>query len=338
MVDCQYCGEPLQYLPFKCKYCGKSFCKLHRLPENHECTGNYKQPVSHVAPAALRQSKPAEKSRRRMYADAEQELPYGKEAKKRRKKRAKRNKPRTTRRNLRRVLQGQVATKSAARVIPIVTVVVSLVSLIPGVGVYLGLSLAGLTELYLFYTPVSSIFLSLVSGGFFLFFGIMLLFVVAYFVYMAGNSIELRFGTRFFLTLFFLGGLCTAGLYIGLAAVFSLLPGGSLVPYVVVGNFYGAFYAMMTFSISFNPEGETRAIIMFLPIRMKMKYFLYILYFFSLGLGLIFFTLGLFVSGGYLVNAASSLSMGGGILAGKLLFNRVHDQVRQASPIAAFAY
>ena len=38
MVTCEYpdCGRK-EALPFKCRYCTKSFCTTHRLPENHDC-------------------------------------------------------------------------------------------------------------------------------------------------------------------------------------------------------------------------------------------------------------------------------------------------------------
>ncbi|MBN1329374.1 MAG: hypothetical protein JXA54_07865 [Candidatus Heimdallarchaeota archaeon] len=38
MTECDYEGCPnFEALPFVCKYCGKSFCRFHRLPENHDC-------------------------------------------------------------------------------------------------------------------------------------------------------------------------------------------------------------------------------------------------------------------------------------------------------------
>ena len=40
MVKCDYCGEE-EYMPFRCKYCGGYFCSEHRLPELHNCTGEY---------------------------------------------------------------------------------------------------------------------------------------------------------------------------------------------------------------------------------------------------------------------------------------------------------
>ncbi len=35
---CDVCGA-YELLPFKCKFCGGTFCAAHRLPENHHCPG-----------------------------------------------------------------------------------------------------------------------------------------------------------------------------------------------------------------------------------------------------------------------------------------------------------
>lgn len=35
---CDTCGT-YELLPFKCRYCGGTFCSVHRLPENHSCPG-----------------------------------------------------------------------------------------------------------------------------------------------------------------------------------------------------------------------------------------------------------------------------------------------------------
>ena len=38
MVTCQYPNcDRKEALPFKCRYCTKLFCTIHRLPENHDC-------------------------------------------------------------------------------------------------------------------------------------------------------------------------------------------------------------------------------------------------------------------------------------------------------------
>ncbi|RLE84614.1 MAG: hypothetical protein DRJ67_10270 [Thermoprotei archaeon] len=39
VVKCDYCGEEIEGLPYKCKYCGGIFCVKHHLPENHNCPG-----------------------------------------------------------------------------------------------------------------------------------------------------------------------------------------------------------------------------------------------------------------------------------------------------------
>ena len=35
---CSVCGKK-EMLPYKCKFCGWTYCSEHRLPENHDCTG-----------------------------------------------------------------------------------------------------------------------------------------------------------------------------------------------------------------------------------------------------------------------------------------------------------
>jgi hypothetical protein len=34
---CEYCGRPIAGLPFRCNYCGGTFCAEHHLPPNHNC-------------------------------------------------------------------------------------------------------------------------------------------------------------------------------------------------------------------------------------------------------------------------------------------------------------
>lgn len=37
MPVCYYCESKIRDIPFRCKFCGMTFCKKHRLPENHIC-------------------------------------------------------------------------------------------------------------------------------------------------------------------------------------------------------------------------------------------------------------------------------------------------------------
>ncbi|MCJ7450462.1 MAG: rhomboid family intramembrane serine protease [Candidatus Nanohaloarchaeota archaeon QJJ-9] len=36
MPECSECGKSVS-MPFRCKFCGETFCSDHRLPENHDC-------------------------------------------------------------------------------------------------------------------------------------------------------------------------------------------------------------------------------------------------------------------------------------------------------------
>jgi hypothetical protein len=36
LAKCSFCGAEIE-LPYKCNYCGKLFCEVHRLLENHDC-------------------------------------------------------------------------------------------------------------------------------------------------------------------------------------------------------------------------------------------------------------------------------------------------------------
>jgi hypothetical protein len=42
MPYCEFCGDEIGNLPFKCKYCGGTYCSMHRLPENHKCSFDLK--------------------------------------------------------------------------------------------------------------------------------------------------------------------------------------------------------------------------------------------------------------------------------------------------------
>ena len=51
MAECEFSGcSKKEALPFRCKYCGKSFCTQHRLPENHNCEKLHlgKSPISKI--------------------------------------------------------------------------------------------------------------------------------------------------------------------------------------------------------------------------------------------------------------------------------------------------
>lgn len=42
MVKCDHCNVEVESSPFKCKYCGGTFCVWHHLPEEHDCPNLHK--------------------------------------------------------------------------------------------------------------------------------------------------------------------------------------------------------------------------------------------------------------------------------------------------------
>lgn len=56
--QCEVCGRT-EFLPFKCNYCGKSFCSEHHLPEAHGCPSLPKRGV-HVSEEVLSEPKSRE--------------------------------------------------------------------------------------------------------------------------------------------------------------------------------------------------------------------------------------------------------------------------------------
>jgi Zn-dependent protease len=60
-MKCQKCQKDV-FLPFRCQYCGGSFCSEHRLPENHECSRIEfaRTPKQEVQPIPVQRQKPYE--------------------------------------------------------------------------------------------------------------------------------------------------------------------------------------------------------------------------------------------------------------------------------------
>ncbi|GAB4305327.1 MAG: hypothetical protein Kow0069_00950 [Promethearchaeota archaeon] len=311
MVECAHCGKPLTYLPFNCKYCGKSFCREHRLPENHECEGDFRKPVGEVY---VPPEKPPTRlaTPREMYGDADRVLKQAKRRERRvRRERERRiHRPRGSTRGWLRVAPADPTATSGAAVVVVLTLIVSLVPFLWGPFVYyVGVYIGALTD-YLFHVVLTATFLSFSSG----IFGLFWLFIVVLFTYNMGRTIELQFGRRFFVTLYLSGGILSAALYLVLQLVFSFeIP---LILQVPTGCAAGAFFALITFTVTLNPEGRAQMLLMFLPVSMKAKYMLYLIFALSGGFGVVYLLMGLFGDPFYLIESALSFAPIGGMLAG----------------------
>lgn len=38
MTECHFCHKKIETMPYKCNWCGKTYCSKHHLPENHNCS------------------------------------------------------------------------------------------------------------------------------------------------------------------------------------------------------------------------------------------------------------------------------------------------------------
>jgi len=250
MTFCEHCGEPINYLPFKCKYCGGVYCKKHRLPENHQCTFEIKH--GPIVPLNLRESpskrvnshgnsKEFKKYIKRQEKQKERTIKYYESYDKKKKK-----------------------TSSITYLI-IAIFIMSIASMV--YPLYLTLSSYSFLNIYL-WTFITSLFVSYTSDLFGLFF----LLILILFFYMIIKSIERIFGTKFLLQLYFICAIFTGLVYILLLLLLQLIyvPYGSVivVPY---GLASGALLGVICFMIFMNWDREMTFLIFFLPIRMKGK-------------------------------------------------------------------
>jgi membrane associated rhomboid family serine protease len=245
MTFCEHCGEPINYLPFKCKYCGGVYCKKHRLPENHQCTFELKH--GPIVPLNLRESPSKSVSSHGTSRE------FKKYIKRQEKQRTIKHYETTT-------------TKTNSTTYLIIAIfIMSIASM--GYPLYLTLSSYSFLELYL-WTFITSLFVSYTSD----FFGLFFLFILIIFFYMIIKNIERVFGTKFLLQLYFVCAVFTGLVYILLLLLLQLIyiPYGSVivVPY---GLASGALLGVICFMIFMNWDREMTFLIFFLPIRMRGK-------------------------------------------------------------------
>lgn len=249
MTFCEHCGEPINYLPFKCKYCGGVYCKKHRLPENHQCTFEIKH--GPIIPLNLRESPSKSVSSHGASREFKKYI---------------KNQEKQKKRTIKYYESYDKTTKTSGTTYLIIAIfIMSIASM--GYPLYLTLSSYSFLELYL-WTFITSLFVSYTSDLFGLFF----LFILIIFFNMIIKNIERVFGTKFLLQLYFICAIFTGLVYILLLLLLQLIyvPYGNVivVPY---GLASGALLGVICFMIFMNWDREMTFLIFFLPIRMKGK-------------------------------------------------------------------
>ncbi len=255
MVYCEFCGKEIGYLPFKCKYCGGTFCKVHRLPENHACSFEKK----HI-PKTSPSSSP-KKSREKEYEPIKSSGSQNIDKILRRQKKQQRR----SRRIYNQSMGGSgFSSFSIATYLIMGIFVMSIVALI--IPRLTCLSYDSFFSLYI-WTFFTAPFIDYSSS----YFGLFFLFIIILLFYNIIKIIELRFGYRFLLGLYlfstFMSGIFFFLLLIPAQFIYSI----ENVRKVYIGLAYGGLIGVISFLIFSSLNQEMTFLLFFIPIRMKGK-------------------------------------------------------------------
>jgi hypothetical protein len=261
VAKCDYCNEDIDYLPFTCRYCGKSYCKAHRIPENHSCTFEFKNDPYKVK--NLQQTKPT-----KIYTDYPAEVqPRQTTSRKIRIKpqrirdRTNRTRPQVT------SLLGMQTKPYGTYGIMIANAVFFLVGFVLeslGLSNYIYISISDFIGNYNYWTFLTSIFIPTIPtilGFFLLLINLLMLFFI-------GRMIEGRWGWKMLVKIYVLSGIFTSAGILLVQWISSLIN-----PAFAAIQFYsswGAYIGMIVFIALLMPQQQVTMFLYFIPIRIKM--------------------------------------------------------------------
>lgn len=264
MTFCEYCGEKISFLPFKCKYCGGSYCKEHRLPENHQCTFELKSVP--IMSSTVRDAPSKTSSSRQTSRNFKKYM-----------KRQDKQKQKTIK--LYKSYNSKRIKKNVTLYLLIIISVMSIVSMVaPN---YLALSAYSFLDFRL-WTFATSIFVNFIYD----FFGLIFLFILMFFFYMLIKNIEQAFGAKFLIRLYLICAFFSGLVYLILWLILALSLGFIIsIPY---GLASGALLGVICFTIYINWNRQMTFLIFFMPIRMRGKTIIAFLILLKLVPGLLF--------------------------------------------------
>ncbi|MHA1436580.1 MAG: AN1-type zinc finger domain-containing protein [Promethearchaeota archaeon] len=337
MPHCEFCGDEIGYLPFKCKYCGGIYCKKHRLPENHECSFELKH--TPVIPTTSRQTRPLyqdiryKKGTPRTSGYKKPSQSYFSQGKRRASdfrnpKQLKRYLERERRqrehamRIVERSLMGRGGGPSAGEapgttflilMIVIFSITATILSILdPPIPHYIAFSAYGLEKYYI-WIIFTAPFVSYSSDMFGLFF----LFILIFFFLNIARSIELRYGTKFLIGLYLFCAIFTALFYLLIRYILVIAGFPTYLDYyymIPIGLASGAILGIISFLIFPEPDRELVLFCFFIPIKMKGRLLLIIFILYIIIPGLLF---GLLISPLYFALYFHDL---GGIFASYIVY------------------
>jgi len=298
LAKCKYpeCDEILNYLPFKCRYCGGTYCKKHRLPENHKCSFELQlQPLKEVS-QDLKSSKKEVKKK-----EIPEDKTYEQIDKERRdyiraQERAAMPPPPSRSGGLFRSRSRGYSPFITRASKPIgtytlmgITTFFFFISLFIEIRPYILLNLNNLRSNFLFH------FLSIFTSIFTTTNLISWIFTLLI-LFWSGKVIELQMGTKFLVSLYIIAGMANGIAILFLQSIGLVIQHQFFLAMTNNSNLFstqnGAYYGLMVFLLyRIGLDRELRFFLFFIPIRMKARYLLY----FIIGIQLILGFYGLVI-------------------------------------------
>ncbi|MHA1671935.1 MAG: AN1-type zinc finger domain-containing protein [Promethearchaeota archaeon] len=268
MTSCNFCGEDIGYLPFRCKYCQKTFCKKHRLPENHQCTFEFK--YDPLVPKTSTGGKPLLIKTKKLKSKSKQQKQLNNYLKRQDQHYIPRAK---------RIINWSAnfgGTKTLLIFILAFSIAAAIFALY-NLQLYIYFSLNGLLYNYAFHTILSSLFITEINlFSSYAFIDIFFLVIMLFFTYLLSRSIEIRFGSFFLFKLFMISSFFSLLLFILLR--FTLI---GLFPIILLaipmGFAWGGILGLISYSLFPMMNQEITALMMIIPVRVKGKTFLIII-------------------------------------------------------------
>jgi len=284
LTYCEFCGDQIGYLPFTCKYCGATFCKKHRLPENHECTFELKHvsvvPATPITSKKLYQDVDLKKTASQDYLDK------GPKALKKYLKRHERERRKTFKSyENNQKLYAKATQFTGTKTLFLLIIIFSITGIVfnySGFLQYIYLSLHSLVYDFTYHTLITSLFTSETDP-----FGFFFLIIMLMFLYFMARNIEASKGSRFLIWLYIISSLFSALFYIILRlSMHFYLPIDENA--IFAGFAWGGMLGLLSYSLFPIMNQQITGMMAFLPIRLKGRTFLYIIILFRLLPGLLF--------------------------------------------------
>lgn len=299
MVRCDKCETDIPYLPFQCKYCGKYFCRDHRLPENHGCTGRYNAPVV-VVPTKVQkemgitiEERAPKYHRKRLYQDADATG-----------RTLRRREPWFSSPRWRRLQESKFGRYPITYTFLILFLIGYILTLTPTAD-YVVLNPPFFFFQYYFHTLATAVWVPAIGLGPFGM-NIFLVGLILFMFYQFGRQLERGNGSKFLFKFVFICGLLTGAVFVLATLLFSLIPTYGIILYLPfgVGTTFGIIIGYLVYVAYFAPQQSFR--LMFIPFQIKAKTIAIVFIAISIGWGFLIWS-----SDGFL--PADSLSMCNGL-------------------------